>query len=51
MINKSILSTDDDHLRLTSSDCEDIGLPRKNNPDKAFGPVATGVVSSQVALH
>ena len=43
--NISILSTDDDHLRLTSSECEDIGLPRKNNTDKAFGPIATGIVS------
>jgi hypothetical protein len=41
----SILSTDDDHLRLSSSECEDIGLPRKNNPKKAFGPVSTGIVS------
>jgi hypothetical protein len=43
--NKSILSTDDDHLRLSAIDCENIGLPRKNNPKKAFGPVATCVVS------
>ncbi len=41
----SILSTADDHLRLSSSDCEGIGLPRKNNPKKAFGPVSTGIVS------
>ena len=43
--SKSILSTDDDHLRLSASDCENIGLPRKNNPKKDFGPVATCVVS------
>ena len=41
----SIFSTDDDHLRLSSSECEDIGLPRKNNPKKAIGPVSTGIVS------
>jgi hypothetical protein len=39
--NKSILSADDDHLRLSKKDSEDIGLPRKNNLDKAFGPVST----------
>ena len=41
----SILSQDDDHYRLTSKTCEDIGLQRINNPKKAFGPVATGSVS------
>ena len=41
----SILSIDDDHLRLSSDLCEQIGMPRKNNPDKAFGPVSTGVIS------
>jgi len=41
----SILSQDDDHYRLTSKSCEDIGLQRINNPKKAYGPVATGSVS------
>lgn len=31
----SILSQDDDHYRLTSKSCEDIGLQRINNPKKA----------------
>ena len=41
----SIISTNDDHLCLSSSECEEIGLPWKNNSKKAFGPVSTGIVS------
>ena len=41
----TILSTDDDQLRLTSTLVEELGFPRVNNPKKCFGPVATGVVS------
>ena len=41
----SILSTEDDHLHLSSSECEGLRLPQKNNPKKAFGPVSTGIVS------
>ena len=47
---KTILSTDDDQLRLTSTLVEDLGFPRVNNPKKCFGPVATGVVSATTGV-
>lgn len=47
---RTILSTDDDQLRLTSTLVEDLGFPRVNNPKKCFGPVATGVVSATTGV-
>ena len=37
----TVLSTDDDQYRLSSSRVDALGLVRVNNPRKAFGPVST----------
>ena len=47
--NKSILSFDDDHLRLRSHGVEDAGFVRIRNP-KAFGPVFHAIISMGTGL-
>ena len=47
--NKSIMSFDDDHLRLQSNGVEDAGCVRIRNP-KAFGPVFHPIVSMGTGL-
>ena len=45
VLDKTIISKDDDQYRLSSKRNEDVGLVRVRNPKKAFGPVSTGSVS------
>ena len=42
--SQSILSADDDQYRLSSALSEEMGFPRFNIANKAFGPVSTNVV-------
>jgi hypothetical protein len=48
---KSIVSLDDDQLRLRSHNVDDNGYVRTRNPKKGFGPTQHGAISTVTSLY